>query len=93
MSACLQKEAYLGAGHALALDEVVEEVLEVGAEVGDVAVGAYERQHLPVRVRALPEVPVVAADLEAGQDLGADGLDTVQTSEQRVSMTQRGLLG
>ena len=83
----------MGAGHALVLDEVVEEVLEVRAEVGDVAVGAHERQHLPVRVRALPEVPVVAADLEAGQDLGADRLDTVHVTEQTVSTAKRGLPG
>ena len=66
----------MGSSHALVLNEIVEELLEVRVEVRDVPVLAHEREHLPVRVRAAPEVPGVSRDVEAAENLVADGLDT-----------------
>ena len=52
-----------------------EEVVDVRAEVVDVAASRDERAGLPVGVGAGPEVPGVASDSDARVDLGADGID------------------
>ena len=53
---------------------LTEEVVQVRAEVRDIAVCAHEREDLPVRVRTGPEVPVVASEVDAGRDLGTHRL-------------------
>ena len=73
----IRVETNLRGRNTLALNEIVEEVLEVGIEVRDVALRSNERKHLPVRVRALPEVPGVPGDADVAVDQVADGLDTV----------------
>ena len=85
----IRVETNLRGRDTLALNEIVEEVLEVGIEVRDVPGGAHEREHLPVRVRALPQVPGVACDGHTGEDLRADGLDTAQKySHQKTVVPQ-----
>ena len=45
-----------------------EEIVQVCTEVCDVALGGDEREDVPVRVRAVLEVELVPAELEAGGD-------------------------
>ena len=54
---------------------LTEEVVQVRAEVRDIAVCAHEREDLPVRVRTRPEIPVVSGEVDAGSDLRTHGLD------------------
>lgn len=46
-----------------------EEVVQVRAEVGDVAIGTDERENFPVRIGAFPEVPGVASNADASRGL------------------------
>ena len=41
-----------------------KEIIQVRVEVGDVTLGGDEREHVPVRVRAVFEVPCVSAYLD-----------------------------
>ena len=85
-SAAREGGTHLGTSDALLAHEVVEELLEVDVEVVDLAVRSDEREHLPVRVRSLPQVPGVTCDLEPGQNLRADGLDAARRrARARVS--------
>ena len=58
-----------------------EELVEVGVEVPHFARRDDEREDLPVRVRSVPEVPSEAGNVQAAEDLVADGLDTKATYE------------
>ena len=55
---------------------LTEELVKVRVKVPHFAGGDDEREDLPVRVRATPEVPGVSRDVEAAENLVADGLDT-----------------
>jgi hypothetical protein len=50
-----------------------EELLQVGGEVVDIALGADEGEDLPVAVGTAPEVPVVTPDVKIPADLRAEG--------------------
>ena len=55
-----------------------EELVEVGVEVAHLARGDVEGEDLPVGVGPAPEVPGVPGNIEADEDLRADGLDTTE---------------
>ena len=62
-----------------------EELVQIGSEVPDLARGDNEGEDLPVRVRSVPEVPGEAGNVQAAEDLVADGLDTKAKYETSTS--------
>lgn len=54
-----------GIGHALAADEVLEEQIQIGREVGD-GRGGHERVHRGVAVGTRVELPRVASNADRG---------------------------
>jgi len=71
----------LGVRDAFIRDEVLEEYVQVLAEVVDVPIGADERVGLPAGVRSGPEVPSIAGKGDARRSLGPDRLDASFTGE------------
>lgn len=61
-----------------------EEVVEVRVKVGDVALGGDEREHVPVPVRAVVQVPGVPRELQVLHDDAADPPNAVCMSDYCV---------
>ena len=59
--------------------QLTEELVEVRVEAPDLAGGDDEREHFPVSIGSLPEVPGMAGDVQAAEDLRSDRLDASQT--------------
>ena len=58
-------------------NERTEEIVQICAEVCDVAVSTDERKDFPVRVGSFPEVPGVSGNVEAAENLRANRLNAI----------------
>ena len=69
-------------------NERTEELVQIRAEVRDVAVSTDERKDFPVRVGSFPEVPGVSGDVETAEDLRANRLNAIMnrkgSSKERI---------
>lgn len=70
----LASKVLLAGRESLALLQVGEELLDVGVEIGDGALGGDEAVDAHAVVETAPQLPVAAADVGVA-DLAADGLD------------------
>lgn len=67
-----------------------EEVLEVHAEVINIAILAHERDRLPVGIGALPDVPCVTGDRDVARTQGTDRLNTEEVCQQATVQRSHG---
>ena len=58
-------------------NERTEEIVQICAEVCDVAVSTDERKDFPVSIGAFPEVPGVSSNVETAEDLRANRLNAI----------------